>query len=163
MKMIRPKTDRSRRVFVEQQRVNAPPEAIFPLLCPVREFDWIPSWECDVIYTESGLAELGCVFQTDRPADGGVDTWVISRYEPSRRIAFVRVNALRTMVYDVKLKPNSDGTTTLEWVQLITGLNALGDEHVNGMKAGEFSAMVRNMERLLDHYLKHGEALVTKG
>lgn len=39
-----------------------------------------------------GLAEPGCVFQTDRAADGGLDTWVISRHEPPLRIGFVRIN-----------------------------------------------------------------------
>ena len=45
--------------------VHAPVEEIFPLLCPVREYDWIPGWGCDVQFTESGVAEDLCVFSTD--------------------------------------------------------------------------------------------------
>ena len=158
MKTYTPKTERSRLSFVETQRVKATPEEIFPLLCPVREFDWIPAWDCKLIYTESGLAEAGCVFQTNQKTDGGLDTWIVSRYEPSHRISFVRVNPFRTMVYDVRLTSNDDGTTTLEWVQQITALNPAGDKHLERMKAEDFSAMVHGMEQLLEHYLEHGEA-----
>ena len=160
MKKHAPQTERLRLRFVETQRVNATPEEVFGLLCPVREFDWIPAWDCNVIYTESGLAEIGCVFQTDRPSDGGLDTWVVSRYEPPQRISFVRVNPLRTMIYDIELTSEDDGTTTLEWVQQITALSAAGDRHLEEMKAEDFSAMIRGAERLLKHYLEHGEALV---
>lgn len=54
------------------------PERIFPLLCPVLEYDWVPGWECELVYTESGVAESGAVFRTERERDGGLDTWVVS-------------------------------------------------------------------------------------
>jgi hypothetical protein len=28
-------------------------EMIFPLLCPQREYDWIESWKCNIIYSKS--------------------------------------------------------------------------------------------------------------
>jgi hypothetical protein len=87
----RPTTDRRRVRFACSQTVPAEPAAVFPLLCPVLEYDWVPGWECRLIYTESGVAEPRCVFQTDRPGAGGVDTWVVSHYQPAERIAFVRV------------------------------------------------------------------------
>jgi hypothetical protein len=61
--------------------LDAQADAIFPLLCPVREFDWIQPWQCEMVYTDSGRAELDCVFKTNFPDDGPEDTWVISRYE----------------------------------------------------------------------------------
>jgi hypothetical protein len=27
----------------------APPAEVFPLLCPVRETDWIEPWSCDMV------------------------------------------------------------------------------------------------------------------
>ena len=48
-----------------QTRLTAPPERVFPLLCPIKEYDWIPQWRCEMIYSKSGVAELGCVFKTD--------------------------------------------------------------------------------------------------
>jgi hypothetical protein len=67
--------------------VDAEGTAVFPLLCPVREYDWIDVWSCDVIYSESGIAELGCVFLTDLPGRG-TETWVVTRFEPEFVIEF---------------------------------------------------------------------------
>jgi hypothetical protein len=63
-------------------RLDAPPDRIFPLLCPVREYDWIPTWSCDMIYSESGVAENDCVFATAFPEEGPRESWVVVRYEP---------------------------------------------------------------------------------
>jgi hypothetical protein len=38
-------------------QVEAPPEKVFPLLCPVREYDWVEPWKCEMIYTDSGFVE----------------------------------------------------------------------------------------------------------
>jgi hypothetical protein len=39
-------------------------EAVFPLLCPVREVDWIEGWMPLSVVAESGFAERDCVFTT---------------------------------------------------------------------------------------------------
>ncbi len=158
--MTTPKTDRTRVHFKSTQHVHAEPEAVFPLLCPVREFDWIPVWDCEIVYTESGVAEEGCVFQTDKSGDGAADTWVISRYEPTKRLAFVRVNPLRAMRYDIQLEPDGHDSTTLYWEQEITSLSDEGDRHVAGLREEDFERMIREEERMLEHYLATGEALV---
>lgn len=157
MTQIAPKTDRTRVRFRARQHVAAEPEAVFPLLCPVRELDWIPSWDCELVYTESGLAEEGCVFRT--ASEGGTDTWVISRFEPARRLGFVRVDPLRTIRYDITLEPGGDGTTQLRWEQEITALDEAGDRHVATLRQEDFTEMIATGERLLEHYLKTGEAL----
>ncbi len=41
------------------QRNPAPPEQVFPLLCPVREADWVPDWRYRMIYSRTGVAEEG--------------------------------------------------------------------------------------------------------
>ena len=158
MTRIAPKTDRARVRFRESQHVRAEPEAIFPLLCPVREFDWIPSWDCAIVYTESGVAEEGCVFQTES-VDGGTDTWVISRYQPPERISFVRVDRLRTIRYDIVLEPEGDGSTTLSWEQEITALDDEGDRHVAAQRRQDFTATIGKLERMLEHYLRTGVPL----
>src|SRR5262245_10938344 len=66
---------------------GAEPADVFPLLCPVREREWIDGWDADVLHAESGHAELGCVFVA-RLAGGHEATYVVTRYEPPRAIAF---------------------------------------------------------------------------
>ena len=159
MRATPPVTDRVRRHFRATQHVRAEPQAIFPLMCPVRELDWIPAWDCEIVYTASGVAEEGCVFRTGSSGDGGPDTWVISRLEPLERISFIRVNRLRTIRYDIRLEPGGDGSTTLTWEQEITALDETGDRHVAAQDEENFVAMVAAEERMLEHYLRTGEAL----
>jgi hypothetical protein len=153
MKNNPPKTKRVRRRFESSQRIHAPPEAIFPLLCPVREYDWIPEWDCRLVYTESGLAEAGCIFQTNREAEGGLDTWVISRYEPDCHIAFVRVNHLRAMQYDIQIESLDEYASELVWTQVVTALNDKGDRHVAALLEEDFARTIAKLEELLNDYI----------
>lgn len=80
--------DASRLIRTFVQRIEAAPEQVFPLLCPVREREWLPGWDCRMIYTQSGVAERGAVFETAQV--NGTTVWVISDHVPSRRVEFAR-------------------------------------------------------------------------
>lgn len=71
------------RVSHEYTQTNdAPPEKVFPLLCPVREAEWVPGWQYRLIYSESGVAGDGCVFLT--PNGAGPETvWMVTHYDPA--------------------------------------------------------------------------------
>ena len=135
------------------------PEQVFPLLCPIREYEWIDSWRCEVIYSDTGVAELDCIFKTNFPSDGPEDTWVISRYEPPRLIEFVRVNALRTIHFIISLKGNDDQTTSLLWTQIFTGLNPQGDEWIKELTDDIFRERVALREFQINHFLSTGQML----
>ena len=79
------------------QTNNGSCEEVFPLLCPVREADWIEGWEYEMIYSESGLAELNCVFQT--PFDEHQKTtWQITQYDREQfKLEFVRLSRERKL------------------------------------------------------------------
>ena len=47
-------------------------DEVFPLLCPVRERDWLDGWEFRMIHSSSGLIEKDCVFAT--PHHGKLET-----------------------------------------------------------------------------------------
>jgi RimJ/RimL family protein N-acetyltransferase len=108
-----------RTIKIAAQHLLAPPEQVFPLLCPKREYDWIEPWKCRLVHSESGYAEQDCIFVTDFPGEGE-DVWVVSVYRPSEEIQFVRFNGRRVIRYCIVLTDNGDGTTTAEWRQVIT-------------------------------------------
>jgi len=73
MKIVKPK--RATRCYT--QHLVAAPNAVFPLLCPVREAEWIRGWdpslvvsasgagtEADVTYTHTSLGPRGDEFVT---------------------------------------------------------------------------------------------------
>jgi hypothetical protein len=127
-------------------------EDIFPLLCPVREYDWIPQWRCKIVYTESGFAELGCVIQTDFDDQYGVETWVVSHYEKDSKIAFVRTGEHRTTRYEITLT-SAVNSTMLFWRQEITGLSSKGNDQLTPASEDEFQTIMKHLEQLLIQYL----------
>jgi hypothetical protein len=141
------------------QRLQARPERVFPLLCPVREHDWIESWACEVLHSVSGFAEKGCVFRTRFPGDSSDDVWIITRHEPNRRIEFVRVNALRVMTYSIRLRPEEDGTTSADNEQVLTALNEEGNRFLDAMPDEAFPLEMKRGEAMLNHFLRTGQRL----
>jgi hypothetical protein len=136
-----------------------PPEKVFPLLCPVREYAWIESWQCELIHSDTGVAELDCVFKTCFPDDGPEDTWVVSRYEPLALIEFVRINALRSLRYSISLARKADGTTELLWKQIFTGLSPAGDDVLKGLSEQAYQERMATRERQINHFLSNGKML----
>jgi len=57
------------------------PERIFPLLCPAREADWIPGWNCELIYTKTGYAEDKCIFRTEKSNPAGEGLWTFTGFK----------------------------------------------------------------------------------
>ena len=52
-------------------------EEVFPLLCPKREEEWIPGWECETIWSKSGYNEEGAIFCPGRQSiRAGIIQWL---------------------------------------------------------------------------------------
>ncbi|MBE0584104.1 MAG: hypothetical protein IH612_10145 [Desulfofustis sp.] len=135
------------------------PDDVFPLLCPVREHEWIQPWQCEMVYTDSGRAELDCVFKTWFSDDGPEDTWVVSRYIPPKHIEFVRINTIRSIRYCIDIIHQDDGSTQALWEQVITGLNSAGDDFVAGFTDEKYYNEMMVLQNMLNHFLKTGEML----
>ncbi len=154
--------NRLRRIKTHTMVLEAAPEAVFPLLCPVRESDWIESWRCRMIYSQSGFAEQDCIFQTDFPKDGPTETWVVCRYEPPHLIEFVRVSTLRATRYTIMLHPIGGGKTEAEWRQVITGLTEEGDRLIEQEPGEAYRAQMEKLAEMLNHFLRTGRRLSHK-
>jgi len=149
----------ARIVISFQMHLSSSSAAVFQLLCPTREYDWIDTWKCRMVYSASGYAELDCIFKTDFPSDGPEDTWVVSRYEPPLLIEFVRVNPFRAIRYTICLRETAAGETEADWRQVVTGLNEAGDGLVRSLDETAFSRRMEELEKMLNHYLTTGRML----
>ena len=152
----------TRRHFTFETTLCAAPSLVFPLLCPVREYEWIEHWRCELLHSATGAAESGCVFRTAFPDSWGPEVWVVSRFEPCEHIAFVRTGSLRTMRYAIRLLPEGQGARIL-WHQEITALNAEGDALLRGATREAFELQMRRLNSMLDHYLATGAMLRDDG
>ena len=149
----------SKRHFVSaKQLLNATPDKVFPLLCPKREYEWIPTWDCEIIHSKSGFAELDCIFTTNFPGDGK-ETWIVDRYEKNKEIQFIRCSESRAIRYSISLTENNNGTSTAIWEQTITALNSAGNNYIENFDNEGFSTKIKMLEKLLNHFLETGNML----
>jgi hypothetical protein len=150
-----------KRVTYEYTQTNlAPPAQVFPLLCPVREADWVPGWEYRLVFSESGLAEAGCVFVTPNP-DGSQTTWVVTEYDSATfRIGFAWVNP-RLVAAQIRiwLEANSTGTTIAHIGYAYTGLSAEGNLEVERYDQAWFRDKMQGWEAAINHYLRTGKMI----
>lgn len=157
-------TFRGNRVVHEFTQTNpAPPEKVFPLLCPVREADWLPGWQYRLVYSDSGVAELGCIFITSNPSSApGVPasetTWIVTDYDPAAfRIAYLWMNPGRVIAELVIQLTRSGGEETRSHIRYrYTGLSPEGNRELEGYDKEWFERRLRNWETTINHYLKTG-------
>ncbi|MCX6155347.1 MAG: hypothetical protein NT007_14430 [Candidatus Kapabacteria bacterium] len=152
------------------QKIQASAERVFPLLCPTREYEWIETWNCDLIHSNSGIAEKNCVFRTgffgepskiDLSDEPTSDVWVVTHYEPNKKIEFVRMNSIRVSCISFTLVENGDGTTHSLVDQLLIGLTEQGNRSL-GAIAESFPFEFAMGEAMLNHYLITGNILPIK-
>ena len=133
------------RTFV--QDIVAPPEAVFPLLCPEREKEWLPGWEARMIHSASGLAERGAVFETTHA--NGPTLWLVAEYDPPRRIAFARWQPDGLVVHiEIVLARKHQGGTAVGICYTFTAVNGAG---ANALAALGEDAWLQNMNAWQTH------------
>ena len=141
------------RLVVEyDMEIRASRSKVFPLLCPVREYDWIPEWKCEVIYSQSGFAEKSCVFATEFDDGLGRESWLICEYDPPSQISFVRAGKHRIMRYDILLKEHKRNST-LTWRQEIITLTSKGRGHLADYEHIHFPLQMQHIAKLLNKYV----------
>ena len=160
---------KSYRITHEYVQTNpAAPQGVFPLLCPVREQDWLPGWQYRLVYSDSGVAELGCVFTTPHPPASGVHsgaasetTWIVTDYDPAAfRIAYVSINPGYVITeLRIQLSALEQAATRTHIRYRYTGLSTEGNRELEGYDQKWFEARMRNWETSINHYLRTGNKM----
>lgn len=152
-------SDQVANVFTVSTTMDVPHSAavIWPLLCPVKEYDWIEIWDCEVLHTKSGVNELGCVFKTSFPKEGPPEIWVTSRFDPYSRLEFIRTNADRAIRFEIALNEVEAGTQ-VTWTHHVTPLNEAGMKYLEA-KPDDFQLQMTGLNTMLIHYLDTGTML----
>ena len=158
MKNIKFSPERMTREY--QQTIHTTPEKIFPLLCPVREADWLDGWQYNMIYSKSGLVEEGAVFST--PCEGEEDTvWVVTKHDPKTYlIEFVRfTHRSRTCVLKVAVKSKDGNSSYVDVSYTYTGITPEGNDFLNHFTEDAFLGAVIFWEKSMNYFLETGERL----
>ena len=150
------KPNRATRTYT--QRLVGSPEAVFPLLCPVREADWIQGWDPVLVVTRSGVAESDCVFTTAaEPSDA---IWYITRHEPAS--GFVEmlkitpsVTACRLTIQLCRTEGGSEAAITYSH----TSLGPEGDKLVAAFTEEYYVKFMQDWEARMNYFLTNHKAL----
>lgn len=140
------------------QRLIAAPAAAFPLLCPVREADWIEGWDPLLVVSSSGVAEPDCVFTTAAEPVNAV--WNITRHEPDAGFVEMlkitpEITACRLTIRLRAIGGGSEADITYSH----TSLGPRGDAFVASFTEAFYRKFMQDWESRMNHYLRHGTAL----
>ncbi len=149
------------------QHIEAPPARVFPLLCPVREGEWLDGWadEVEMIHSDTGLAEDGCVFRTRTP--GRPETvWMIIRHDAVEKVVeFARVCAgLVATRLRIVVEPGQDDSSSVRITYTFTPLSGEGREFAEkNYSETTFREDMAFWEDSMNHWLRTGEVLRQPG
>jgi hypothetical protein len=143
-----------------RQTINATPEMVFPLICPVREAEWLDGWQYAMIYSESGLIEEGAVFST--PHAGEADTvWIVTKHDPGKReVEFARfTHASRTCVLRIAVSAKAEHSSFVDISYTYTATTPTGNAFIECLTDEAFVAAVSFWERSMNYFLDTGKKL----
>jgi hypothetical protein len=143
-----------------RQTINAPPATVFPLVCPVREAEWLDGWRYRMLYSASGLVEAGAVFST--PAEGEADTvWIVTHYDAqAREVAFARFTPnSRTCTLTISVSPAAKDRSSVDIAYTYTGVTAAGNDFLEHFTEDAFLKAMIVWEESMNYFLKTGERL----
>jgi hypothetical protein len=143
------------------QSLIAPPDRVFPLLCPVRETEWAQGWEPKTVISESGLMEQGCLFVT--PDEDAEAVWITVRHDPQAHyLELLKVVPDHTVCrFEITLTPEAEGRSAAGIAYTCTALGPAGDAFLDGFTGAWYREFMEHWETALNHYLEHGTMLAT--
>ncbi len=141
------------------QMLHAAPKDVFPLLCPVRELDWVDGWQLRSVASESGLVEQDCVFVTQ--SDKGCSTWVVNEYDPDRLyVEMIYITPGVTVCrLSIQLSEKTQNETQAQVTYMHTAIGDKGIEFIEQFTEVYYTNMMTGWEKTLNHYLKTGKKL----
>ena len=145
------------------QTIQAAAQEVFPLLCPVREAEWLDGWRYTMLFSKSGVAEEGAVFST--PGDGEADTvWVVTEYDAARGVVeFTRFTpGSRVCVLRIVVTPDGPNESRVDVDYTYTSITPAGERFLEELSEEKFRAAVMFWEKSMNHWLATGERLIRK-
>lgn len=143
-----------------RQTIDATPDQIFPLICPVREAEWLEGWEYKMIYSSTHLAEEGLVFSTSN--EGEEDTiWIITTHDATNHtVEFARVTpASRASILTVYIAERDERSSYVDITYTYTAITEAGNQFIDVYTEEAFQSNVRWWEKSMNYFLATGKVL----
>lgn len=140
------------------QNLVAPPEKVFPLLCPVREAEWVPNWDPRLVISDSGVGEKDCVFITEAAPQDAI--WVITRHEEQAgKLEIIKVTVDHTVCkVEIALTATPTGTSA-DISYGYTAIGPAGEAFLKEFTAEWYQRFMQDWEQALNHYLSTSQMI----
>jgi hypothetical protein len=129
-------------------------EDVFPLLCPKREEEWIPGWECETIWSNSGYNEEGAVFRTLKPY-GTELYWATVQYDINKKVVDFLITAphLYLFRFKIELQDAGDGRLSITFTQVFTSLSEKGNDLLKLYESEDYTERLKKLDEYMSHHL----------
>ncbi|BDY04772.1 hypothetical protein [Ferrimonas sp. YFM] len=127
---------------------------VFPLMCPVREREWVPGWDPLMVWSNSGRVESDCVFTTQEPA--GPATWYVLESDPEKG----QLELLKTLPEQLLTRirigvcPAPQGCV-IQLNYLYTAIGPRGDKQLERLDDGFWEEFVQRWDKALTRYFEN--------
>jgi hypothetical protein len=153
------KPRRVRRSFT--QHLCAPAGTVFPLLCPVREMEWVNDWRPKLVITDSGVAEPGCIFVTPGIPEDAL--WLMRVHDPvEHHLEIIKIiPGMVIGTITVAIAADGEEACTADISYAYTALSEHGKRAIGEFTEEHFRGFMKTWETELNHFLRTGEKLVS--
>jgi len=141
------------------QHLVAPPATVFPLLCPVREVEWVNDWRPKLVLSDSGFVEPGCVFFTPGIPEDAL--WMVITHDPEQfRIEIIKIiPGVVIGKISITLAAEGDDGCIADINYAYTSISDHGDRALEEFTAAHFCSFMKIWEMELNHFLRTGTIL----
>lgn len=147
-------------IKTHELKLCADARTVFPLLCPVKEIDWIDGWDeiCRMIYTKSGIAEEGCIFETNNATEGKA-IWICSKYDLDKtRIEYIKHIIDKLLIkLTMEVKDDSENKSSILMTYNVTGLTDEGNKSIKEHMEVGFPGLIQAIEEGINYYVSNGK------
>ncbi|MEJ2098951.1 MAG: hypothetical protein P8X68_03115 [Desulfobacterales bacterium] len=157
----KPKAFKAKRVTRRYiQTLNAEPSVVHALICPVRETEWLDGWDYDLIFSQSGLAEAGCVFISRNKGEKDTIWMITKRDDQNFETEFARITPeSRVASLTIRIEDGGNHTSRMHIAYTFTALNEEGNRFIENFTEQNFVQDMKFWEAALNHYLETGRPL----
>ena len=145
------------------QHINAPPETVFPLLCPVLEAEWVPGWMPEMVISKSGVCEQDCIFITppELPLKPENSIWIVTKYDAGNwALEMYKITPEHTVSkLEITLVGDSGNSTTAYISYELTAIGAAGDKFIEEFTEDWYEGFMAGWEKAMNHYLDTGNKI----
>jgi hypothetical protein len=134
--------------------IRASLEEVFPLLCPKREEEWIPGWECETLWSQSGYNEEGAIFRTTKPY-GTELYWNTLEYDLQKKVVDFLISAPHRFMFRFRIdvKATEEGFLTIFFSQTFTSVSEEGEGLLNQYRTEDFAGRLGSLGELMSQFL----------